>query len=111
MDDAIDLPITDEDCWEYVAMEPSQGRVLIRRGELKLIEHFNVAVWLIEMDHLSVSFYQAFMYQCKAKACCGDLLIGNGEVLGLGERHTIEEDVMEALNMYETASNAYSWYV
>lgn len=63
------------------------------------------------MDHLSVSFNQAFMYQCKAKACCGDLLIGNGEVLSLGERHTIAEDVMEALNMYETASNAYSRYV
>lgn len=87
MDGAINLPIMDEDCWKYVTTEPLQGRVLTRREELKPIEHFNGAVWLIEMDHLSVSFHQAFMYQCKAEACCGDLLIGNGEVLGLGERH------------------------
>lgn len=62
VDDAIDLPIMDEDCWKYVMTEPSQGRVLTRREELKLIEHFSGAVWLIEMDHLSVPFYQAFMY-------------------------------------------------
>ncbi|KAL7928675.1 hypothetical protein V8C35DRAFT_317478 [Trichoderma chlorosporum] len=111
VNDAIDLPIMDEDCWKYVTMEPSQGRVLTRRGELKLIEHFNGAVWLIEMDHLSVPFYQAFMYQDKTKARCGDLLIGNGEVLGLGERHTAAEDVMEALDMHETATDAYSWYL
>lgn len=95
----MDLPTMDEDCWNYVTTEPSQERVLTRRGELKLIEHFNGAVWLIEMDHLSVSFHQAFMYQCKAKACCGDLFIGNEEALGLSERHTIAEHVMEALNI------------
>lgn len=61
VDDAIDLPTMDEDCWKYVTTELSQGRVHTRKGELKLIEHFNGAVWLIEMDHLSVSFYQAFM--------------------------------------------------
>lgn len=111
VDDALKLPTMDQDCWKYVTTDPTQGRALTRRGELKLIEYFHGAVWLVEMDHLSVPFYQAFAGQGKAKARCGDLLLGNGEVLGLGERHGTAEDVQEALDMHATPSDAYAWYM
>jgi beta-aspartyl-peptidase (threonine type) len=112
VNDALDLPMMDGDCWKYaLASDPSRGRALTRHGELKLIEHFGGAVWLTEMDHLSVPFYQAFVDETRAKARCADLLLGPGEVLGLGERHVLAKDVRTALGLHEVAEDAYAWYV
>jgi len=45
-----------------------------------------------------------------AKARCADLLFGNGEVLGLGERHTTAEQVRAALEKHEVDLEGYAWY-
>ncbi|KAM0563573.1 hypothetical protein ACHAPJ_001297 [Fusarium lateritium] len=112
VDDALNLPNMTEDCWKYVIpSDPSKGRALTRAGELTLIEHFGGAVWLKEMDHLSVPFYQAFSNDSKTKARCADLLIGNGEVLGLGERHVEPESVLSALKMHDVPAEGYAWYI
>lgn len=78
--------------------------------ELKLIEHFGGAVWLTEMDHLSVPFYQAFVDEDRTKARCADILFGNGEILGLGERHVLAKDVLAALQQHEVPVDGYAWY-
>ncbi|KAI0410758.1 putative asparaginase like 1 [Xylaria grammica] len=109
--DALGLPIMDTTCWKYIlASDPSRGRTITRAGELKLIEHFGGPVWLTEMDHLGVPFYQAFTDKTRQKARCADLLLGNGEVLGLGERHVSAEHVRAALRQHEIPPTGYAWY-
>lgn len=111
LDKALNLSIIDESCWKYVVpSDPDKGRALNRAGEVKLIKHFGGAVWLTEMDHLSVPFYQAFTDETQTKARCADLLLGNGEVLGLGERHKKAKDVLKALRKHEVDPEGYSWY-
>lgn len=115
LDQALTLPEiqSDKGAWEYaVAEDPTKGRTLTRTGERILIKAFKGAVWLTEMDHLSVPFYQAFMPgQQHSKALCADLLLGPGEVLGLGQRHVDVASVKEALEMHEVPEDNYRWYM
>lgn len=112
VDDALALPMMVDDCWKYVlASDQTKGRTLTRKGELNSIEHFGGAVWLTEFDHLSVPFYQAFSDETRTKARCADLLLGLGEVLGLGERHMLARDVVTALAQHQVSIDGYAWYV
>ncbi|XP_051244736.1 uncharacterized protein LOC127356759 [Dicentrarchus labrax] len=101
------------DCSEWVQDgQPKFGRKLTRKGERVLIEKYGGAVWLTEMDHLGVPFYQAYVEgtgRCKAKAA--DLLLGLGETLGLGERHSTPEMVQEALRHHAVPEQSYKWYI
>lgn len=45
-----------------------------------------------------------------AKARCADLLLGNGEVLSLDERHTTAREVQAALEKHEVDPEGYAWY-
>ena len=64
------------------------------------------------MDHLSVPFYQAFVpHTNNVKALCANLLVGPGEILGLGQRHTNANEVSEALKMHEVPKEKYEWYL
>lgn len=112
LDDALQLPFMDDGCWKHVLPDqPEKGRAITRAGERKLIEKLGGAVWLTEMNHLSVPFYQAFTDDTHRKARCADFLLGNGEVLGIGERHKSSMDVRDALNEHEVPSEGYSWYM
>ncbi|KAI9776605.1 MAG: hypothetical protein M1835_005470 [Candelina submexicana] len=112
LDQALALPGMDESTWKFaVPSQPDKGRCITRAGELQLIKHFGGAVWLTEMDHISVPFYQAFTDNTRAKARCADLLLGNEEVLGLGERHLSLLDVSEALKQHAVPAGPYKWYV
>ena len=112
VDQALELPMMDASTWVYIVPEdPCKGRSITRAGELKLIQHFGGAVWLTEMDHLSVPFYQAYTDTTRTKARCADFLLGNGEVLGLGERHSSAADVKSALDLHQTAAKPYQWYM
>ena len=112
VDRALELPMMDASTWVYIVPEdPPKGRSITRAGELKLIQHFGGAVWLTEMDHLSVPFYQAYTDTTRTKGRCADFLLGNGEVLGLGERHRSAVDVESALDLHQTAMKPYQWYM
>ncbi|KAL7894255.1 asparaginase like 1 [Trichoderma sp. SZMC 28014] len=116
LDEALKLPeIADGEgiMWEYtVPGRPECGRGLKRKGEQALIARFGGAVWLVEMDHLGVPFYQAYSDETsKNKALCGDLLIGLGEVVGCGNRHTTAEQVLAALDQHAVDPAEYAWYV
>lgn len=112
VDDAIPM-MTSPDCLEWVQDgQPQFGRKLTRKGEQLLIEKYGGAVWLTEMDHLAVPFYQAYVQgsgRCKAKAA--DLLIGLGETVGLGERHSTPEMVQDALRHHAVPEESYKWYI
>ncbi|KAK5621060.1 hypothetical protein CRENBAI_014584 [Crenichthys baileyi] len=112
LDQAISM-MPSADCLEWVQDgQPHFGRKLTRKGEHVLIEKFGGALWLTEMDHLGVPFYQAYVQgtgQCKAKAA--DLLLGLGETVGLGERHSTPEMVREALRHHAVPEETYKWYI
>ncbi|XP_034046831.1 uncharacterized protein LOC117528325 [Thalassophryne amazonica] len=112
LDQAIPM-MPSADCVEWVQdSQPQFGRKLTRKGEQILIEKYGGAVWLTEMDHLSVPFYQAYVEgsgQNKAKAA--DLLLGLGETVGLGERHSTPEMVQEALRHHAVPEQSYKWYI
>ncbi|KAF1957125.1 class II aaRS and biotin synthetase [Byssothecium circinans] len=113
LEEPLGLPEMDQTCWKYVVPDnKAHGRTITRAGEQKLIQHFGGAVWLTEMDHLSVPFYQAYLDSAShSKARCADLLFGNGEVLGLGERHVSSEEVRIALQQHEVPEESYKWYL
>ncbi|XP_075310698.1 uncharacterized protein LOC142371834 [Odontesthes bonariensis] len=112
LDQAIPM-MPSPDCLEWVQDgQPHFGRKLTRKGERVLIEKYGGAVWLTEMDHLGVPFYQAYVQgtgRCKAKAA--DLLLGLGETVGLGERHSTPEMVQEALRHHAVPEESYKWYI
>ncbi|XP_042360387.1 uncharacterized protein LOC121956311 [Plectropomus leopardus] len=112
LDQAIPM-MPSADCLEWVQDgQPQFGRKLTRKGERVLIENYGGAVWLTEMDHLGVPFYQAYVEgtgRCKAKAA--DLLLGLGETVGLGERHSTPEMVQEALRHHTVPEQSYKWYI
>ncbi|TWW69552.1 Asparagine--tRNA ligase, cytoplasmic [Takifugu flavidus] len=112
LDDAISM-MPSADCFEWVQDgQPQYGRKLTRKGERFLIKKFGSVVWLTEMDHLGVPFYQAYVEgtgQKKAKAA--DLLFGLGETLGLGERHLAPETVEAALRQHAVQVKSYKWYI
>lgn len=112
LDQAIPM-MPSADCLEWVQDgQPHFGRKLTRKGERVLIEKYGGAVWLTEMDHLAVPFYQAYVEgtgQRKAKAA--DLLLGLGETVGLGERHSTPEMVQEALRHHAVPEQFYKWYI
>ncbi|KAK2591332.1 hypothetical protein QQS21_010985 [Conoideocrella luteorostrata] len=112
LDDALNLPEMKSDMWQYaVDGQPQFGRCLTRKGERMLIEKFGGACWLMEMDHLSVPFYQSYVGDGLNKAKCGDLLLGLGEVVGCGERHRTKEEALQALDQHEVSPLDYAWYL
>ncbi|XP_048105906.1 uncharacterized protein LOC125298960 isoform X2 [Alosa alosa] len=101
------------DCLEWVQEgQPQFGRKLTRKGERVLIEKCGGVVWLTEMDHLGLPFYQAYVEGSdRSKAKAADLLLGLGETLGLGERHSNPETVQEALRHHAVPEESYKWYI
>ncbi|TKS91628.1 putative isoaspartyl peptidase/L-asparaginase [Collichthys lucidus] len=112
LDQAIPM-MPSTDCVEWVQDgQPQFGRKLTRKGERVLIEKYGGAVWLTEMDHLGVPFYQAYVEGTgRSKAKAGDLLLGLGETVGLGERHSTPEMVQEALRHHAVPEQSYKWYI
>ncbi|XP_017563561.2 uncharacterized protein LOC108433477 [Pygocentrus nattereri] len=112
LDQAITV-LPSADCFEWVQEgQPQFGRKLTRKGERVLIEKYGGAVWLTEMDHLGVPFYQAYVEGSdRKKAKAADLLLGLGETLGLGERHSTPEMVQEALRHHAVPEETYEWYM
>lgn len=112
LDQAIPM-MPSADCLEWVQDgQPQFGRKLTRKGERFLIEKYGGVVWLTEMDHLGVPFYQAYVEGTeRRKAKAGDLLLGLGETVGLGERHSTPEMVEEALRQHAVPEQSYKWYI
>lgn len=112
LDQAIPM-MPSADCLEWVQDgQPHFGRKLTRKGERVLIEKYGGAVWLTEMDHMGVPFYQAYVEGSqRSKAKAADLLLGLGETVGLGERHSTPEMVQEALRHHEVPEDSYKWYI
>ena len=78
-------------------------------GEQELIRLNRGAVWLTEMPINLVPFYQENVddkYSTQA-----DLLMGIGEIVGSGQRHSDKIDVLNALKRRSVRSDEYDWYI
>ncbi len=94
-----------------VKTDPVHGfRTVPRASEQILIDHCGGAVWLTHWDQLAVPFYQALAPDGRT-TLNGDLLIGQGEALGAGERHRTGAEVLEALRRHGVSGDEYEWYI
>lgn len=97
---------------KYVQTDEKLGfRMLTDDGEQLLLEKMKSPVWLIDLDHLAVPFYQAFADVNVKTAKAADLLMGLGEVVGLGERHPNIESVKAAMKLHKLPATGYRWYL
>jgi asparaginyl-tRNA synthetase len=80
-------------------------------GEKRLITQFGGPVWVTNMPSLSVPFYQANEDDAFEYSRTADLLMGIGETVGAGERHTTANDALQALARHEVSPEQYEWYL
>lgn len=94
-----------------VRTDPVHGfRSVPRASEKLLIEHCGGFVWLTNWDQLAVPFYQAVAEDGRT-TLNADLLMGEGEALGAGQRHRTGDEVAAALRRHGVAQEEYQWYV
>ncbi len=108
-DEAISQLNENED--EFIYNSQYNYRYLTPKGEKKLIDKYNGFIWISNFDHLSIPFYQAFEENNTKVAKAADLLMGMGETIGLGERHTTGSDVIKALDIHGISHEEYKWYI
>lgn len=85
-------------------------RDITRNAEKELVKDFG-AVWVCKYDLLTVPFYQAVDPADNSKALNADLLMGIGEIVGCGQRHSNFEEVSLALKNHEVSPKEYDWYM
>ena len=83
---------------------------ITREGEKMLIKKFGGAVWLTEMEHRSDPLYKSYASDPKY-AKCSDLLLGFGEIVGAGERHSQSHEVEKALLEHQVNPSEFNWYI
>lgn len=104
-------PILQQENADWVKRHPAGFDYITRAGETELIRrNHGLPVWLTHFDHLSVPFYQAYE-ENTGRAMNADLLLGTCEVVGSGQRHKTREQVQNALDHHQVASEPYSWYL
>ncbi len=106
-EEAINILKNDEKYFEYNKLG---FRNITKEGERALINYFNGCVWITHFDIKAVPFYQSTNID-KRYANNADLLIGIGETVGAGERHSTGDEVREALKLHQVSENEYKWYI
>lgn len=86
-------------------------RTLTRAGELALLDRHGAPVWVTHFDHLAVPFYQAYADPAGRSAANADLLLGLGELIGAGQRHTDAASAEAALAHHGVDAEPYRWYL
>ena len=78
-------------------------------GEKELFKMYKGPVWLMNFPHILVPFYQKKMADGMSKMA--DLILSDGEVMGLGERHSDESEIQQSLLEHAVKeSEVYNWY-
>jgi len=85
-------------------------RTIDRSGEQLLIDHVGGPLWLTHWDPLAVPFYQA-LDESGERTLNADLLIGQGETAGAGERHATGNATRAALARHHVPEDEYEWYI
>jgi asparaginyl-tRNA synthetase len=94
----------------FVEVRPEGFATITNSGEREIISRYGGPVWLTNMPSLSVPFYQADE-ENSDYSLTADLLMGIGETVGAGERHTTEAEVLAALERRHVGADPYRWYL
>lgn len=95
---------------EYI--EYNEGwRNITRQGEKEIMQYYDGLVWITNYDILAVPFYQMFDKNIKGTTKNADLLMGIGETVGCGERHSNYNEIKESLKIHEVDDKEYEWYI
>lgn len=86
-------------------------RIITNEGERELMKKYGGFVWITNFDHLSVPFYQKNEGDKFEKAINADLLMGIGETVGSGMRHSGRKETEKALEYHQVSSDEYQWYL
>lgn len=85
-------------------------RNITRYAEKELLNIYGGIVWIMNYDDLAVPFYQKLDVK-KGSTKNADLLMGIGETVGCGERHSNSDELIEALKRHQVSSDDYEWYI
>jgi asparaginyl-tRNA synthetase len=79
-------------------------------GERRLMDEVGEAVWLTHLPQLTAPFYQQ-PEEGTSYCLSADLLMGEGETLGAGERCRDKETLLRSLEYHQVDPQDYAWYV
>ena len=99
-----------DDIEEYIQYN-GDWRNITSLGEKEIMKLHQGLVWITNYDILSVPFYQKFDSNIKGTTKNADLLMGIGETVGCGERHTTYKELIESLKIHEVNNDEYDWYI
>jgi asparaginyl-tRNA synthetase len=75
-----------------------------------LLHGIGEAVWLTHLPQVTAPFYQH--PETSTPYCLSaDLLMGEGEILGAGERCRDKEVLLRSLEFHQVESKDYDWYI
>ncbi|MBQ9934361.1 MAG: hypothetical protein IJO70_00760 [Lachnospiraceae bacterium] len=86
-------------------------RNMTQKAEKELIELFDGFVWITNYDELAVPFYQKVDSNNPGTTKNADLLMGIGETVGCGERHSQYMELLDALDKHCVDKKEYEWYL
>ena len=89
---------------------PDGSSAISRAGERALLATCGPCLWLRHPECATVPFYQA-IHPDGIHALSADFLIGVGEIVGCGERHSDSAAVVSALRAHEIDPIPYAWYL
>lgn len=86
-------------------------RTITKLGEKEVMRLYDGLVWVTNYDILAVPFYQKYDSNIIGTTKNADLLMGIGETVGCGERHTNYVELLESLKLHEVNPKDYEWYI
>ena len=86
-------------------------RNITRLGEQEIMKYHDGIVWITNYDILAVPFYQKYDSKLVGTTKNADLLMGIGETVGCGERHSNYDEIKDSLKQHEVSEKEYKWYV
>ncbi len=96
---------------KYYSVLDRGEKVINSRGEKELIKQFKGVLWLTHMESITVPFYQAESLKYPGTSETADLLMGIGETVGSGARHTSSDQVLSSLKKHDVSPVDYEWYL
>jgi asparaginyl-tRNA synthetase len=94
---------------EFVRCLDGEPISLTSAGESRLMEQFGEPLWLTYLPKIGVPFYQADHDVRHSR--CADLLMGIGEVVGCGQRHSAPHEIEQAMALRDVDPEPYAWYL
>lgn len=86
-------------------------RNITRFGEQEIMKFYDGIVWITNYDILAVPFYQKYDPNNVGTTKNADLLMGIGETVGCGERHSEYKEIKDSLRQHNVLQNEYIWYL